>query len=272
MAEATLRARPLPARMDRPSPLAFALWAAALALVVSSLMGAEVSVQKLVDGLPRLASIFERMFPPDLVRLEPLLWRLLETFQMALAGTFIGTLLSLPLAVLATARHSPHPVVYYLARGLISLFRTVPDLIWALLFVIAVGLGPFAGTLALVVDTIGFSAKFFAEAMEEADEGPQEALRALGARPLGVVACAVIPDALPSMINTTLFALEKAVRSSVVLGLVGAGGIGIELKVAMDMFQYDQAATIIILVFLLVLAVERVSSWARTRVLLGHQP
>ncbi len=264
-------AEAMPARVERPSPLTFALAVAALAVVVSSLFGAEVSLGELANGLPRLGSILERMFPPDIDRLVPLLHCLVETFQMALAGTVIGTLLSLPLAILATSRHSPHPVVCWLARSLVALFRTVPDLIWALLFVIAVGLGPFAGTLAIIVDTIGFSAKFFAEAMEEADDGPQEALRALGAGPVAVVACAVLPETLPSMINTTLFALEKAVRSSVVLGLVGAGGIGIELKVAMDMFQYDQAATIILLVFALVLAVERVSSLARARILKGAE-
>lgn len=265
-----MASHPLPSRLERPSALAFALWVGAAFLVVSSLTGAEVSLGRLAEGVPRLGSILERMFPPDLNRIEPILRRLIETFQMALAGTFIGTVLSVPLAILATARHSPHPIVYYLARSLISLFRTVPDLVWALLFVIAVGLGPFAGTLALVVDTIGFSGKFFAEAMEEADPGPQEALTALGASPGDVVACAVLPQALPSMITTTLFALEKAVRSSVVLGLVGAGGIGIELKVAMDMFQYDRAATIILLIFAMVLAVERVSSVARARVMEGQ--
>jgi phosphonate transport system permease protein len=149
----------------------------------------------------------------------------------------------------------------------VALFRTVPDLVWALLFVIAVGLGPFAGTLALVADTIGFCGRFFAEAMEEAEDGPQEALMALGASRLGVVASAVIPAVLPSMINSSLFALERAVRSSVVLGLVGAGGIGIELKVAFDMFQYDLAGTIILAIFALVLAVERLSAWARRRII-----
>jgi phosphonate transport system permease protein len=103
--------------------------------------------------------------------------------------------------------------------------------------------------------------------MEEAKDGPQEALTALGASRLGVVASAVIPAALPSMINSSLFALERAVRSSVALGLVGAGGIGIELKVAFDMFQYDFAGTIILPIFALVLAVERLSAWARRRII-----
>ena len=155
------------------------------------------------------------------------------------------------------------------ARGLFALFRTVPDLVWALIFVIVVGLGPFAGTLAIAVDTAGFAGRFFAEAMEDADKGPAEALRAQGVRRSDVIFCCVIPAAMPSFITTALFALEKSVRSSVILGLVGAGGVGLELKVAMDMFDYPTAATIILMIFVLVLAVEQVGSFARKRIIEG---
>ena len=179
----------------------------------------------------------------------------------------VGVLLSVPLAVLATRHLSPHPAIYHVARTSIAFFRTVPDLVWALLFVVSVGLGPFAGVLAIIVDKLGFCGRFFAEAMEEADRGPQEALAALGARRSALVACAVLPAAMPSFVATSLFSLEKATRSSVVLGLVGAGGIGIELKVAMDLFSYDEAATIILAIFALVLVVERASTWLRGRML-----
>jgi phosphonate transport system permease protein len=256
-----------PPRFEQPSALRLLLYLLVVLTVVSSLEGAELSLSKFVAGVPRFVDMVARMLPPDGARIEAILARLLETFQMAVAGTIIGVVLSLPLAVLSTWRHTPHAIVYHATRALVALFRTVPDLVWALLFVIAVGLGPFAGTLALVADTIGFCGRFFAEAMEEAEEGPQEALTALGASRLGVVASAVIPAALPSMINSSLFALERAVRSSVVLGLVGAGGIGIELKVAFDMFQYDLAGTIILAIFALVLAVERLSAWARRRII-----
>jgi len=143
----------------------------------------------------------------------------------------------------------------------------VPDLVWALIFVVAVGLGPFAGTLAIMIDKIGFCGRFFAEAMEEADRNPQEALRAIGAGRVSVIAAAVLPAALPSMVNTSLFSLEKATRSSVVLGLVGAGGIGIELQVSMELFRYPEAATIIIAIFALVIAVEQCSAWMRRRLI-----
>jgi phosphonate transport system permease protein len=259
----------LPRRFERPSPLAFLAYVAVAAALIAAIDSVDISVEGLVRGLPGLSNMLAQMFPPDAARLPQILRALAETFAMALVGTALGLALSLPLAIIATRRLSPHPSLYHAARALIALFRTVPDLIWALLFVIAVGLGPFAGTLALAVDTIGFCGRFFAEAMEEADQGPQEALAALGASRLGIVASAVVPACIPSFINTALFTLEKTTRASVVLGLVGAGGIGIELKVAMDLFNYAQAATIIICIFLLVVAVERVSSLLRQRVIAG---
>jgi phosphonate transport system permease protein len=149
--------------------------------------------------------------------------------------------------------------------------RTVPDMAWALFFVASVGLGPFAGTLTLVVDTIGFCGRFFAEAMAEVDPGPPEAMAAIGAGPIDIIVCATLPMARPSLVNTSLSALEKAVRSSVVLGLVGAGGIGAELATSMEMFRYDQAATIILMIFILVMTVETMSSQARAK-LIGGRP
>ena len=211
--------------------------------------------------------MLDRMLPPATSRLGPILETLLLTFQMAVVGTFLGLLLSLPLAVLASRNLTPHPLVLQATRGLIAFFRTVPELIWALIFVIAVGLGPSAGTLAIMIETVGFAGRFFAEAMEESDPGPCEALRAIGAGRLGVIVSAVMPDSLPSLVATSLYSLEKATRSSVVLGLVGAGGIGLELKAAMDLFQYAQASTIILSIFLLVLLVEQASAWLRRRIL-----
>ena len=257
----------LPPRLQRPSPLTFLVLVVGAAFLITSVNAVGLSFERLADGMPGIARLLGRMFPPDVDRLPSVGLALLETFQMAVVGTALGVILSLPMAVLATRSLSPHPLVYGLTRALISLFRTVPDLVWALIFVIAVGLGPSAGTLAIMIDTIGFCGRFFAEAMEETDRGPREALLALGASRLGIVCSAVIPQALPSFVNTALFSLEKATRSSVVLGLVGAGGIGLELKVAMDLFQYDLAATIIIAIFLLVLLVEQLSTWLRARIL-----
>jgi phosphonate transport system permease protein len=232
-----------------------------------SVASVNFSAAQLFSGIPHIARILGEMFPPDLLRLNRVAAAILETFQMALVGTVAGIPLSFLLATLASRTHTPSRSVYSISHGLISFFRTVPDLVWALLFVVAVGLGPFAGTLAIAVDTVGFCGRFFAEAMEETNPGPQEALRALGASRIAVVFCAVVPAALPSFVNSALFSLEKATRSSVILGLVGAGGIGIELKVAMDMFHYSQAATAILAIFALVIVVEQASSAIRRRVI-----
>lgn len=257
----------LPPRFERLGLGAFFGYVCMAVFFVAALDGADISVQRAIQGVPSLMRLLAEMFPPNVERLGSVARALLETLQMAVVGTTAGVLLSLVLAVLASGRHTPGKVAYTLSRGAIALFRTVPDLIWALFFVVMVGLGPFAGTLAIMIDSMGFCGRFFAEAMEEIDPGPQEALTALGANKLGVLFGAIFPAAMPSFINTALFNLEKATRSSMVLGLVGAGGIGIELKVSMDMFRYDEACTILGLVFLLVLVVERASSALRRRII-----
>lgn len=258
---------PSVARFEAPNPLGFAIVVAIGAFVISSFWASGLSVDQLVRGLPGIARILDQMFPPAIDDLDRILWSLLGTFQMAIAGVVLGLILSVPLAILAADGLSPHPIVRTLARGLIAFFRTVPDLVWALIFVIAVGLGPPAGVLTIMIDTIGFAGRFFAEAMEETDKGSREALTALGASRSGVIGSSVIPNAMPSFIATSLFCVEKATRSSVVLGLVGAGGIGVELKVAFDLFDYATACTIILVIFLLVVVVEQLGAYLRRRIL-----
>jgi phosphonate transport system permease protein len=257
----------LPARFERPGALTFSLIVGAAAFVIWSFQTSGLSFEQIERGIPALIRVFGRMFPPDIADLDRILWSLLATFQMAVAGVVLGLLLSVPIAIFAAEGLSPNPVVKHAARMLIALFRTIPDLVWALIFVIAVGLGPPAGVLTIMIDTIGFAGRFFATAMEETDKGSREALTALGAKPSGIVFSSVIPDAMPSFIATSLFCVEKAVRASVVLGLVGAGGIGVELKVAFDLFEYDVAATIIIVIFLLVVAVEQAGAWLRRKII-----
>jgi phosphonate transport system permease protein len=259
----------LPTRFERPSALAFFAYAVGIAVLVWAVDGSGWSPGELGRGLPALADFLGRSWPPSLERFDSIFKALVETFQMAISGTLTGIVLALPLSVLAARGLIGSRIPGSIARGLFALFRTVPDLVWALIFVIAVGLGPFAGTLAIAVDTAGFVGRFFAESMEDADKGPAEALRAQGVRRSDAIFCSIIPAAMPSFITTSLFALEKSVRSSVILGLVGAGGVGLELKVAMDMFEYQTAATIILMILVLVLAVEQGGSFARKRIIEG---
>jgi phosphonate transport system permease protein len=257
-------------RFEFKSPLEYMVWLLLLLVVVWSLQGTSPSFDGLSKAMGRLfapSGMLVQMFPPDLTRLDRISWKLVETLQMAVAGVVLGLVFALPLAILAADGLSPHPIVRVLARALIAFFRTVPDLIWAIVFIIVIGLGPAAGVLAIMVDKIGFAGRFFAEAMEETDKGPREALAAIGASRIGIIASAVWPAAMPSFIATSLFAVEKAVRGSVALGLVGAGGIGVDLKVAFDLFDYDQALTIVLLIFLLVIGVEQASAWIRRRII-----
>ena len=257
----------LPSRFELPSFRWVVLFAVFSWVIIDSFKGAGVSLTELAAGIPHMYDLLQEMFPPKFDRVDAIGLALLETFQMAVAGTVLGVVFSFPLAVFATRSLTPNRFLYQGSRFLVSLFRTVPDLIWALLFVVSVGLGPFAGALALMVDTMGFCGRFFAESMEEVEWSPCEGLTAIGAGKLSILFCAVVPSALPSFVNTVLFSLEKATRSSMVLGLVGAGGIGIELKVAMDMFRYDEAATIMLLIFILVIVVEQASSAIRRKVM-----
>lgn len=259
----------LPNRFEKPSFVKLLATILVLYLLINSFSGAEISIGTLVEGVPYMMEMFSEMIPPDISNLKSILISLFSTFQMAIAGTVLGVLLSLPLSVLASRRHSPNILIYYFTRSLLSFIRSVPDLVWALIFVVSVGLGPFAGTLALTIDTMAFCGRFFAETLEETATGPEEALKAIGAGRISSLFCATLPEALPSLINTALYSLEKATRASVVLGLVGAGGIGIELKTAMDMYRYAEAATIILSIFGLVVIVEQTSSYLRNRIIAG---
>ncbi|MEY4780903.1 MAG: phosphonate transporter, permease protein PhnE [Pseudomonadota bacterium] len=261
---------PAPPRFQHRSIAEYVAIIVVLALVLTSVMNTAPSLDKLQRGTARLfapSGFLMQMFPPDFSRVEHITWKLVETLQMAVAGAALGLVFAVPFAILATDRLSPHPVIKIAARGIIAFFRTVPDLVWAIFFIIVVGLGPAAGVLALMIDKIGFAGRFFAEAMEEADTGPQDALRAIGASRMGIIFSAVFPACLPSFTATSLFALEKSVRGSAALGLVGAGGIGVDLKVAFDLFNYDEALTIILMMLVLVVAVEQGSSWIRSKLI-----
>jgi phosphonate transport system permease protein len=266
------RARFELARFERPSAISFLGYALGLVVIFWCLAGVGFSVEKVASAPPRFADFAARAFPPNLGPqvLSRLGWKMVETLQIAFAGAVIGVILSIPVALLAAKGLIAGPWVNQIVRTGLSFIRAVPDIAWALVFVVAVGLGPFAGMLAIVIDTIGFCGRFFADDMEATDKGPAESLTATGARKLDVVACATIPGSLPAFISTSLFALEKAVRSSTILGLVGAGGIGIELKVGFDLFDYPTAMTVILMIAVVVIGIELVSGWARTKII-GEQ-
>ena len=258
-----------PSRLPAFSPSKFTFAVAGLALLITSFNAIDFDLMTIIEGGPRLIRLLGQMWPLDLEAVPRLLNSLWITFLMAICGTSLGIVISLPLVLFAARNLTPHPMVRFAVRGFISFCRTVPDLIWALIFVIVVGLGPVAGALAIMMDSIGFLGRFFSEASEEQDVGPQESIKAMGGSRLDIAVSVVLPGAMPSFTSDALFAMEKAVRASVILGLVGAGGIGMELKVAMDLFQYETAAVIILLIFCLVVAAEQVSNRLRVAIIGG---
>jgi phosphonate transport system permease protein len=189
--------------------------------------------------------------------------KLLETIEIALWGTLIAIVVGLPLALLSARNLGFGRVAYVASRGVVGFCRAVPELISALFLVLAYGFGPIAGVLALAIHSAGFLGKFYAEDIENADPKPQEALIAIGAGRLKVFRHAILPQVMPQYIAYTLYILDRNVRMATVIGLVGAGGIGQELKGRYDMYNYGHVGTILVAIFVLVLILDQLASRLR---------
>ena len=266
--EERIRASGAPSRLGGKGisgAIQFTVFLVVIAVIVQSLYVVEARPQDLITGAHGMADIISRALPPDFSKFHSELWPTLETIDIAIFGTATGVILALPLAILAAANVTPARWVYYLARGLISLCRVVPDLVWALIFVAAVGLGPFPGALAISVHSIGMLGRLFAETIEQMDMAPVEALALTGARRSQVFTHAVLPSVIPSLLGITLYRLDENIRSSLVLGFVGAGGIGFQLLSAMNLFQYQEVSLLLIIVFIVVLVAERGSAVLRAK-------
>jgi len=234
-------------------------------IIVQSLIVVHARPQDLITGARGMADIIRRATPPDFSKLPDVLWPALETVDIAIFGTIAGVMMALPLAVLAATNVTPSRPVYYLARGIIGFTRAVPDLVWALFFVTAVGLGPFPGGLALAVHSIGMLGRLFAETIEQMDMAPIDALALTGARRIQIFTHGIVPGVLPALLGISLYRLDENIRSSLVLGFVGAGGIGFEMMTAMNLFQYREVSLLLIVIFVLVLGAERISAVLRER-------
>jgi phosphonate transport system permease protein len=237
----------------------------AILIVVQSLIVVQARPQDLITGFHGMVDIVRRASPPDFSKLPDVVWPTLETIDIAIFGTIGGVLMALPLAVMAATNVSPSRVLYYLSRAIIGLARAIPDLVWALLFVTAVGLGPFPGGLALAVHSVGMLGRLFAETIENMDMAPIDALALTGANRMQVFSQGVVPTVLPALLGIGLYRLDENIRSSLVLGFVGAGGIGFELLTAMNLFQYREVSLLLIVIFVIVFAAERLSAICRQR-------
>lgn len=190
-----------------------------------------------------------------------------ETIEMGFWGTVVSLMISLPLGFFAAKNYAPHRIFYNLARFWLSFHRAMPELIIALILVLMYGFGPIPGVLALGIHTSGVLGKFFADEIENAPTGPQVALKASGTGSLNALRYAVIPHVLPAWIAYVQYVFERNIRTATVLGIVGAGGIGMELKGRWDLFDYDHVATILLVIFVTVLILEYGSQKLRIKTL-----
>ncbi|MBU6270807.1 MAG: phosphonate ABC transporter, permease protein PhnE [Betaproteobacteria bacterium] len=221
--------------------------------------------QRFIDGMPAIAQLASEMVPPDFSRWPHWLRPLLDTLAMSIAGTALALILSLPLALLAAPNTSPAAMIYRFARTALAALRSVPEIIFGVLLVAAVGFGALPGVLALALHSTGMMAKFYAEAIEHVDPRPMEAATAAGASRLQVIIHAVLPQVLPQLADITIYRWEYHFRASAVLGIVGAGGIGFELMAALRLIRYDQVSAILITILACVVAVDALGAWLRRR-------
>ena len=245
-----------------------AYWIGLAALVVVAFAAVRVNPFEIPAAAPKLLGVLARFFPPDYAMLgSDLFESMAETIAIGVAAAVFGVAVAVPLAFLAARTIAPSPWLYYPARIFLVLWRAVPELVVAVLFVSAVGLGPFAGVLALIYGTIGFGAKLFADQLEDIDDGPREALRSAGSSRLQEIGGGVLPQFVPGLIGTSSYLLDINIRAAVVLGIVGAGGVGFYLLQSMRVLEFPVTCAILILVFVVVYAIERLGGWLRGRIL-----
>lgn len=226
-------------------------------------IGSQVSFSELMKGMPWIADFLGRMLPPNWEFMQKLVKPAIETIQIAIWGTLLAIVLAVPVCFLAARNISPSLVVFHATRQVLNVARGINEIILALIFVAAVGLGPFPGVLALALHGAGMLGKFFAESIEDIDQGPIEALRSTGAGPIQIIIFGVIPQVVTSWIAVVLYRFETNLRQATVLGMVGAGGIGFELVGSMKLFQYQDTATCILVIVVMVMAADYASSKLR---------
>ncbi|TBU93943.1 phosphonate ABC transporter, permease protein PhnE [Phytopseudomonas dryadis] len=237
-------------------------WGLFLAFLAWSWQGAEMNPLGLIRDADNMATFAADFFPPDFSEWRMYLGEMLVTVQIALWGTVLAILCAIPLGILCAENIVPW-WVYQPVRRVMDACRSINEMVFAMLFVVAVGLGPFAGVLALFIGTTGVLAKLFAEAVEAIDPGPVEGVRASGASALQEVIFGVIPQVLPLWISYSLYRFESNVRSATVVGMVGAGGIGVILWEAIRGFQFAQTCALLIVIILVVSLIDVISQRLR---------
>ncbi|MEN8114103.1 MAG: phosphonate ABC transporter, permease protein PhnE [Actinomycetota bacterium] len=268
------------AAMGLGANLAFAtgltsLFAGGFVLVLTVIAYREIgfSTAAIATQLSRVGEIADDFWPPvwkwpkSLGQPETfnIVEPFIETLQIAVVGAVTGNLLALPLSFYASKVTAPSNLWYRAAKAFLNVFRTIPDLVWAIFFAVAVGFGAFAGALAMIMFSLAIQAKLLSETVDAIEVGPLEAGRAAGATHMQVIQYAAFPQVRPNYVAYSLYIFELNIRASVVIGIVGAGGIGRLLDERRSFFQWDQVMAIVLVIFVAVLLIEAVSIWARRR-------
>lgn len=223
----------------------------------------------ITNGTSNLFIFMGDTVPPDLSVISVVSKAILETLQISFAGTLLGFFIAIPFALLGARNLSPIPVLL-ISRLIVAVFRTVPSLLWALLFVIIVGLGPLAGTLGIAAYTIGYLAKLYYEFFESVDPEITEAVKATGASKLHLARFVIWPETANNILSQLMFMFEYNIRASSILGFVGAGGIGFYIQSYLNTLNYQRLSTLLILVLILVLMMDFISAWVRRKYLLAN--
>ncbi|MCP5267223.1 MAG: phosphonate ABC transporter, permease protein PhnE [Burkholderiaceae bacterium] len=250
----------------KPSLGRYAAWALVLAVIAASWRGAEMRPLDLIRDAGNMGEYLRGFFPPDFGEWRFYAQESLITVQIAIWGTVLAVISAVPFGLLSASNMVPW-WVYQPARRVMDAARSINEMVFALLFVVVVGLGPFAGVLALWVHTTGTLAKLFAEAVEAIDPQPLEGIRATGARKIEEIAFGVIPQVMPLWISFTLYRFEANIRSASVVGMVGAGGIGMVLWDVIRSFQYAQTAAVLLMLTVVVTGLDLVSAQVRKRLI-----
>jgi phosphonate transport system permease protein len=253
-------------RSPRESALGW-LWTAAVAAAAAwSVSALEIEWAFFADAHEQAIDLAQRMWPPRWSYLPVIVKPLIETIHIATLGTLIALVFSVPLAFLAARNTTLNGFTWVIGRAGLVASRSVNTIIWGLIFVAIFGPGPVAGICAVAARSVGFLAKLVAEAIEEADRGPVEAIEATGAGTGQVYLVGILPQVMPVLIGTTVYRWDINVRESSVLGFVGAGGIGLHLYASINQFAWQQVLVVLAAILVIVIASEVVSAYIRGRI------
>lgn len=249
------------------SPKNIAITLGLIILIWWSALSTDFSFIRLFSSFENLHHFLNRFFPPNWARAEMALSATLVTLQVAFLGTFLALLVVLPISFLAAKNTAPNTLLFHSIRSLLSFLRSVPDIVFGLILVVLVGLGPFAAVIAIFLHNIGVLGKLISELVEAADKGPQEAVIAVGLGGTFVALYGILPQIIPNVLSHYFYRFEVAIRTSLILGFIGAGGIGQLLFNDFQTQRYDNVTLYVLFIMALVILVDMLGSYVRNRII-----